>query len=128
MCTCSAATLVVGANVSTLTPVLCGCVLVIRYNLGAISFTPAQQAESIKKLIPEFSIGYNVDERQKIAETWPRSLDDSHARRDWGWEPDFDLDKMSAAMIRRLRKKGVGNPETDRTMRPSVSAHQKSAN
>ena len=117
-----------GANVSTLTPVLCGCVLVIRYNLGAISFTPAQQAESIKKLIPEFSIGYNVDERQKIAETWPRSLDDFHARRDWGWEPDFDLDKMSAAMIRRLRKKGVGNPETDRTMRPSVSAHQKSAN
>lgn len=95
------------------------------YNLGALSFTPAEQAESIKALIPEFEVTYNPDQRQDIAETWPRSLDDSNARNDWNWSPDFDLSKMTATMLRRLKKKGIGSVEQDPMMRASTSAQRK---
>ncbi len=75
------------------------------YNLSAMSFTPKEIAESIKKQIPEFTIGYEPDFRQAIADSWPASIDDSYARKDWGWKHDFDLEKMTAVMLENLSKK-----------------------
>lgn len=75
------------------------------YNLSAISFTPKEIAESIQKHIPEFTIDYAPDFRQKIADSWPASIDDSVARQDWGWKNDFDMEKMTAVMLENLAKK-----------------------
>ncbi len=72
------------------------------YNISAISFSPAEQAASIKKMIPEFDITYNPDSRQQIAESWPSSIDDSAARRDWGWKEEYDLDKMTEIMLENI--------------------------
>lgn len=91
------------------------------YNLAAISFTPEEQYESIKAVVPDFEMSYKVDSRQDIADTWPRSLDDSVARRDWGWSHDFDIDRMTATMLERLKEKGVGNPEYDLALRKPSS-------
>lgn len=77
------------------------------YNLAAVSFTPKQIADSIKKHIPEFEITYKPDFRQNIAITWPESIDDSVARLDWNWSHDFDIEKMTEAML-----KGVASLET----------------
>lgn len=74
------------------------------YNLGAISFTPEVLANEIKKHIPEFEISYEPDFRQKIAESWPSSIDDSSARKDWGWKHDYDLDKMTRIMLEGVGK------------------------
>lgn len=73
------------------------------YNLAAMSFSPKEQYESIKKLIPEFEIEYNPDSRQKIAESWPESIDDSKAKMDWDWQPEFDLDKMTQVMLENIQ-------------------------
>jgi nucleoside-diphosphate-sugar epimerase len=70
------------------------------YNLAAMSFTPKEIYESIKKYYPEFEIEY----RQQIAESWSESIDDSRARQDWGWKEEYDLDKMTHVMITELRK------------------------
>ncbi len=75
------------------------------YNLSGMSFTPEEIAASIKQTIPEFNIEYAPDERQKIADNWPDSIDDSQARDDWGWKPEFDLKKMTKEMIERLSEK-----------------------
>jgi nucleoside-diphosphate-sugar epimerase len=61
------------------------------YNLAAISFTIGELAEKIKKRIANFAISYKPDHRQKIADSWPDSIDDSDARKDWNWCPKFDL-------------------------------------
>jgi nucleoside-diphosphate-sugar epimerase len=74
------------------------------YNLSAVSFTPKEIAESIKKHIPEFTIDYAPDFRQAIADSWPASIDDSVARQDWGWENDFDMERMTAVMLENLSK------------------------
>ena len=74
------------------------------YNLAAISFTPSELAKSIQNVIPEFKITYAPDFRQKIADSWPKSIDDSQARKDWGWEHSFDLKKITEEMLTQLQK------------------------
>jgi nucleoside-diphosphate-sugar epimerase len=74
------------------------------YNLAGISFTPAQIAEEIKKHIPNFTITYKPDSRQKIANSWPASIDDSFAREDWGWKHQYELDSMTTIMLENLKK------------------------
>ena len=76
------------------------------FNVGAMSFTPAELADAIRKRIPGFRIDYEVDPvRQAIADSWPNSLDDSAAREEWGWQPKYDLDAMVDDMLYNLRRK-----------------------
>lgn len=76
------------------------------YNFGAINFTPEELAAEIKKIYPNFVFTYDVDPvKQAIAESWPESIDDSDAQKDWGWKPDFNLPKMTSTMIEGLKKK-----------------------
>ena len=75
------------------------------YNLAGISFTPKQIAEEITKHLPNFEMTYNPDSRQKIANSWPSSIDDSYAKKDWGWELKYTLDKMSSDMMQNLKSK-----------------------
>ncbi|UFH47284.1 L-threonine 3-dehydrogenase [Flavobacterium galactosidilyticum] len=72
------------------------------YNLAAMSFTPTEIAAEIKKHIPEFTITYEPDFRQKIADSWPASIDDAEARKDWNWKHKFDLGTMTADMLENL--------------------------
>jgi nucleoside-diphosphate-sugar epimerase len=75
------------------------------YNLAGFSFTPKQIADEILKHIPDFEISYNPDFRQKIADSWPHSIDDSYAKEDWGWQLKYDLEKMAIDMIQNLKSK-----------------------
>lgn len=75
------------------------------YNFAAVSFTPYELAEEIVKLVPGFSYDYNPDHRQKIADSWPKSIDDSQALKDWGWKPKYNLSKMTKVMLEGLRNK-----------------------
>jgi nucleoside-diphosphate-sugar epimerase len=72
------------------------------YNISAMSFSPAEIAAEIKKFLPEFEISYSPDYRQRIADSWPQSIDDSKARVDWGWKPQYDLPKMTRDMLENL--------------------------
>lgn len=72
------------------------------YNIGALSFSPADLALAIQKYIPDFKIAYRPDSRQNIADTWPQSVDDTKARKDWGWKPTIDLDSMVRSMLQGL--------------------------
>ena len=74
------------------------------YNLAAMSFTPTEIAAEIKKHIPDFNITYTPDFRQKIADSWPASIDDSLARKDWGWNHKFDIESMTEDMLEHLKK------------------------
>ena len=73
------------------------------YNLSGMSFSPADVAKEITKHVPEFSISYQPDYRQQIAESWPQSIDDSVARKDWGWKEDYDLAAMTTDMLANLK-------------------------
>jgi nucleoside-diphosphate-sugar epimerase len=73
------------------------------YNIAGMSFSPKQIASEIRKKIPSFTIAYKPDFRQKIADSWPHSIDDSEARRDWGWKPSYNLAKMSEQMLDHLK-------------------------
>ena len=75
------------------------------YNLGAMSFNPSEIAAEIKKLYPNFKIEYNPDLRQVIADKWPMSIDDSEAKKDWGWKPKYDLKSMTSLMLEKLEEK-----------------------
>jgi threonine 3-dehydrogenase len=75
------------------------------FNVTAMSFSAAELAESIRKRIPDLKVDYQPDFRQEIADSWPRSLDDSAARAEWGWKPDYDLDMMTDDMLTNLRVK-----------------------
>jgi nucleoside-diphosphate-sugar epimerase len=72
------------------------------YNVAAMSFTPAEITESIRKHIPDFKITYKPDFRQEIAASWTESIDDSTARKEWGWNHEFDLDKMTETMLKEV--------------------------
>jgi len=74
------------------------------YNLAGISFTPDEIANEIKKHIPDFTISYKPDFRQKIADSWPASIDDSSARDDWGWNHQFEMNSMTQVMLENLKK------------------------
>ncbi|MCA6421661.1 MAG: NAD-dependent epimerase/dehydratase family protein [Flavobacterium sp.] len=74
------------------------------YNLAGVSFTPKEIALEIKKHIPNFTVSYKSDFRQKIADSWPASIDDSVAQQDWNWKHQFDLASMTEEMLENLKK------------------------
>ena len=74
------------------------------YNLAAMSFNPEEITASIKKHIPDFEIEYKPDFRQEIADSWPQSIDDSDARKDWGWKYLISLEEMTEIMIHNLKE------------------------
>ncbi len=73
------------------------------YNVAGMSFNPEEIAAEIRKHIPEFSISYNPDFRQAIANSWPQSIDDTQAREHWGWKPQYDLASMTKDMLDNLK-------------------------
>lgn len=73
------------------------------YNLAAMSFTPLEISNEIKKYLPSFEISYAPDFRQKIADSWPASIEDGCARKDWGWQHQFDLSKTTKIMLEQLK-------------------------
>lgn len=75
------------------------------YNLAGIDFTPKEIAAEIQKYIPEFTISYRPDFRQQIANTWPSSIDDSQAKKDWNWQHQFDLASITKTMLDNLKAK-----------------------
>ncbi len=72
------------------------------YNLAAVSFSAGQLAAEIKKHIPDFKVDYKPDFRQAIADSWPQSIDDTPARKEWGWKPKYDLASMTTDMLEKL--------------------------
>jgi len=75
------------------------------YNISGMSFSPKEIAEEIKKHLPGFTISYEPDYRMQIAESWPQSIDDSVAKKDWNWKPKYDLTAMTEDMIENLVNK-----------------------
>ncbi len=75
------------------------------FNVGAMSFTAGELALSVKKHMPDFEINYKPDERQKIADSWPDSVDDTAAREEWGWKHEYDLDNMTRDMLKAISEK-----------------------
>ena len=74
------------------------------YNLNGMSFSPKEIANEIKKHIPDFTITYEPDSRQQIADSWPQSIDDTAAQKDWGWKPEYDLSGMTEDMLKNIEK------------------------
>ena len=72
------------------------------YNLSGMSFSPTEIGDEIRKHIPGFQLDFKPDYRQQIADSWPKSIDDSKANEDWGWKPEFDLAKMTTDMLMNL--------------------------
>ena len=77
------------------------------YNLAGISFTPNDIAIAIQQHLPEFKIDYKPDFRQNIADSWPKSIDDSNAQKDWGWHHQFDLNAIVETMLYHLKKNDI---------------------
>ena len=76
------------------------------FNIASMSFTPEIIAAEIKKHIPEFQMTYKVDPmRQAIADSWPNSIDDTCARNEWNWKPEYDLETMTVDMLEKLSKR-----------------------
>ncbi len=77
------------------------------YNLTAMSFSAGELSAEVKKHLPEFECTFEPDFRQAIADSWPQSIDDSAARQDWGWKPEYDLARMTEDMLKEISKKLV---------------------
>ncbi len=76
------------------------------FNLASMSFEPTEIIAEVKRLVPELEVKFEIDElRQSIADSWPNSMDDSCARAEWGWKPEYDLRAMSEDMVLKLRQK-----------------------
>lgn len=75
------------------------------FNVAGVSFSAGELASEIRKHIPDFEVSYAPDYRQEIADTWPRSVDDSAAREEWGWKPQYDLESMTSDMLDCLRSR-----------------------
>ncbi len=75
------------------------------YNFSGVSFSPEQLVKEIKKTSPEFIVKYQPNHTQAIADSWPQSIDDSIARKDWGWKPEYSLSKMTSEMMKNLQRK-----------------------
>ncbi len=75
------------------------------YNLAGVSFTPKTLSEEVTKHIPDFKMSYKPDFRQEIADSWPSSIDDTHAQNDWGWKLEYNLEKMTSDMMKNLKEK-----------------------
>ena len=76
------------------------------FNIASMSFEPNTIYQNIRKYLPEFEMQYQVDPlRQAIAESWPNSLDDTCAREEWGWKPEYDLDAMTQDMLAKLKER-----------------------
>ena len=75
------------------------------YNLGSMSFSPAEITLEIQKLYPNFRVEFNADYRQEIAAKWPKSINDDEARKDWNWKPAYDLKLMTSVMLEKLEEK-----------------------
>jgi len=73
------------------------------YNMSGLSFSPRELAHAIKKHMPEFQLDYDIDFRQRIADSWPASIDDTKAREDWGWNPEVNLDQLVDIMFKNLK-------------------------
>jgi hypothetical protein len=82
------------------------------YNIAGCSFTPSELSSIIQRSIPSFTISYTPDFRQAIADSWPASIDDSAAQNDWGWQREFDTEKLCATMLSEIGKKKVAALET----------------
>ncbi len=74
------------------------------YNISGCSFSPKEIAAEIKKSLPNFTISYKSDSRQQIADSWPQSIDDTHAQKDWNWQKKYDLVGLVADMLKNLKK------------------------
>lgn len=85
------------------------------YNLAAMSFSPGRLASEIRKHLPGFAATYSPDSRQAIADSWPRSIDDSAARKDWGWKEEYDLPAMVTDMLSRLSRRLEGEKTFNRS-------------
>jgi len=77
----------------------------VGYNVSGMSFSAGELAAEIKKYVPDFEVEYKPDFRQKIADSWPKTIDDSVAHKEWGWKPDWDLKSMVKDMLEKLKKK-----------------------
>lgn len=73
------------------------------YNISGISFTPEEIYNAIQLIAPTFKIAYNPDFRQKIADSWPKSINEQFANKDWGWKADFDLQKTVEIMMKNIK-------------------------
>ena len=83
------------------------------YNVTSMTFSPRTLGEAIAKQVPGFEMDCTPDFRQKIATSWPRCLDDSNARRDWGWTPEFDIDSMTTDMLQALESKMIQGQKSE---------------
>lgn len=82
------------------------------YNIAGISFSPREIAGSIQKHLPDFKISYRPDSRQDIADSWPESINDEEARRHWGWQHRFDLERITSTMLSSLAQRYKAGAET----------------